>query len=118
MRCAALCREVLKLDGDIQMLAQGLKDSHSLLLFGRGYNYATALEAALKVHLSLTRPHVHDAFPAVYAISSFVSEVLCMKPAAVHLRCYGCGDVSCGLPVHSAPLSEGCMQAVPRDIHT
>ncbi|DBB18696.1 hypothetical protein WJX82_003346 [Trebouxia sp. C0006] len=42
-------REVLKLDGDIQMLAQGLKDSHSLLLFGRGYNYATALEAALKV---------------------------------------------------------------------
>ncbi|DBA88355.1 TPA: hypothetical protein ACH3X2_004856 [Trebouxia sp. C0005] len=42
-------REVLKLDGDIQTLAQGLKDSHSLLLFGRGYNYATALEAALKV---------------------------------------------------------------------
>ena len=48
-RNAALCREVLKLDGDIQTLAQGLKDSHSLLLFGRGYNYATALEAALKV---------------------------------------------------------------------
>ena len=40
---------MLKLDGDIQKLAAGLKDAHSLLLFGRGYNYATALEAALKV---------------------------------------------------------------------
>ena len=40
---------MLKLDGDIQKLAAELKDSHSLLLFGRGYNYATALEAALKV---------------------------------------------------------------------
>ena len=39
----------MKLDGDIQKLAAELKDSHSLLLFGRGYNYATALEAALKV---------------------------------------------------------------------
>ncbi len=52
MRRGALCREVLKLDGDIQTLAHGLKDSHSLLLFGRGYNYATALEAALKVYSS------------------------------------------------------------------
>ncbi|KAL3134958.1 hypothetical protein ABBQ32_007918 [Trebouxia sp. C0010 RCD-2024] len=42
-------REVLKLDGDIQKLAAELKDANSLLLFGRGYNYATALEAALKV---------------------------------------------------------------------
>ena len=43
-------REVLKLDGDIQKLAAGLKHANNLLLFGRGYNYATALEAALKVH--------------------------------------------------------------------
>ena len=40
---------MLKLDGDIQKLAAELKDSNSLLLFGRGYNHATALEAALKV---------------------------------------------------------------------
>ncbi|KAL3134865.1 hypothetical protein ABBQ32_007831 [Trebouxia sp. C0010 RCD-2024] len=42
-------RQVLKLDGNIQKLAAELKDANSLLLFGRGYNYATALEAALKV---------------------------------------------------------------------
>jgi len=30
-------------------LAQQLKDEHSLMFFARGYNYATALEAALKV---------------------------------------------------------------------
>lgn len=47
--CGCVSREVLKLDGDIQKLAAGLKDAHNLLLFGRGYNYATALEAALKV---------------------------------------------------------------------
>ncbi|KAL3156521.1 hypothetical protein ABBQ38_000818 [Trebouxia sp. C0009 RCD-2024] len=41
--------EVLKLDGRIQCAAESLKDESSLLVFGRGYNYATALEAALKV---------------------------------------------------------------------
>ena len=30
-------------------LASSLVDSESLLVFGRGYNYATALEGALKV---------------------------------------------------------------------
>ena len=30
-------------------LAEELKAEQSLLVFGRGYNYATALEAALKV---------------------------------------------------------------------
>lgn len=30
-------------------LAEQLKNEQSLLVFGRGYNYATALEAALKV---------------------------------------------------------------------
>ena len=63
--CCLVCREVLKLDGDIQALAHGLKDSHSLLLFGRGYNYATALEAALKVHSSPMQPHGHGTSPAV-----------------------------------------------------
>ncbi|KAM0871084.1 hypothetical protein ACQ4PT_039619 [Festuca glaucescens] len=41
--------EVLKLDSDMKELASSLIDSESLLVFGRGYNYATALEAALKV---------------------------------------------------------------------
>lgn len=42
-------REVLKLDSEIKELAQELKDENSLLVFGRGAGYATALEAALKV---------------------------------------------------------------------
>ncbi|KAJ6806460.1 glutamine--fructose-6-phosphate aminotransferase [isomerizing] 2 [Iris pallida] len=42
-------REVLKLDSEMRDLAESLIDSESLLVFGRGYNYATALEGALKV---------------------------------------------------------------------
>ena len=42
-------RRALELDGDMRELARDLRDETSLLVFGRGYNYATALEAALKV---------------------------------------------------------------------
>jgi glutamine---fructose-6-phosphate transaminase (isomerizing) len=42
-------RGALALDGAMRDLAATLKDEESLLVFGRGYNYATALEAALKV---------------------------------------------------------------------
>ncbi|VAI30013.1 unnamed protein product [Triticum turgidum subsp. durum] len=41
--------QVLKLDSEMKELASSLIDSESLLVFGRGYNYATALEGALKV---------------------------------------------------------------------
>jgi glucosamine--fructose-6-phosphate aminotransferase (isomerizing) len=42
-------RQALALDGEMCALAAKLKGEQSLLVFGRGYNYATALEAALKV---------------------------------------------------------------------
>ncbi|XP_043693398.1 glutamine--fructose-6-phosphate aminotransferase [isomerizing] 2-like [Telopea speciosissima] len=42
-------REVLKLDQEMKDLAKLLTAEQSLLVFGRGYNYATALEGALKV---------------------------------------------------------------------
>ncbi|KAI3983006.1 hypothetical protein MKX01_034743 [Papaver californicum] len=42
-------REVLKLDQEMKDLAELLVSEQSLLVFGRGYNYATALEGALKV---------------------------------------------------------------------
>ena len=42
-------KAALMLDGAMRSLAEELKDEHSLLFFARGYNYATALEAALKV---------------------------------------------------------------------
>lgn len=45
----AKLRRVLRLDAQMQQLAEELKHETSLLVFGRGYNYATALEAALKV---------------------------------------------------------------------
>lgn len=46
---AVAAAQVLKLDGEMLRLAEQLKSEQSLLVFGRGYNYATALEAALKV---------------------------------------------------------------------
>ena len=42
-------RKTLRLDGQMFALARKLQNEHSLLVFGRGYNYATALETALKV---------------------------------------------------------------------
>lgn len=42
-------RTCLALDDKIKELAADLKDENSLLVFGRGRNYATAVEAALKV---------------------------------------------------------------------
>ncbi|XP_063689711.1 glutamine--fructose-6-phosphate aminotransferase [isomerizing] 2-like [Bolinopsis microptera] len=44
-----LIRRVLKKDHEILSLAKELYDEKSLLLMGRGYNYATCLEGALKV---------------------------------------------------------------------
>ena len=46
---ALVAWQALKLDDDMKALAKHLQHEGSLLLFGRGYNYATALEAALKV---------------------------------------------------------------------
>ncbi|XP_017144459.1 glutamine--fructose-6-phosphate aminotransferase [isomerizing] 2 isoform X4 [Drosophila miranda] len=42
-------REVLKLDSKVQELAKDLYQHKSLLIMGRGYNFATCLEGALKV---------------------------------------------------------------------
>ncbi|KAF9618348.1 hypothetical protein IFM89_000983 [Coptis chinensis] len=46
---ASLADEVLKLDQQMKDLAKLLMVEQSLLVFGRGYNYATVLEGALKV---------------------------------------------------------------------
>ena len=42
-------RKALELDAQMLELARTLQEEQSLLLFGRGYNFATALEGALKV---------------------------------------------------------------------
>jgi glutamine---fructose-6-phosphate transaminase (isomerizing) len=41
--------DVLELDGEMKALAESLINEQSFLMFGRGNNYATALEGALKV---------------------------------------------------------------------
>ena len=52
-RRAVPALQVLKLDAQMLDLAEELKTEQSLLVFGRGYNYATALEAALKVRFTI-----------------------------------------------------------------
>ncbi|XP_015520867.1 glutamine:fructose-6-phosphate aminotransferase 1 isoform X1 [Neodiprion pinetum] len=44
-----LIREVLKLDDKVKELAKSLFQHKSLLIMGRGYNFATCMEGALKV---------------------------------------------------------------------
>jgi glutamine---fructose-6-phosphate transaminase (isomerizing) len=48
-RLPAAIQSALRLNDEIRALAQALQEEQSLLVFGRGCNYATALEAALKV---------------------------------------------------------------------
>ena len=42
-----LIKEVLKVDDKIKALAKELYEQKSLLILGRGYNFATCLEGAL-----------------------------------------------------------------------
>lgn len=42
-------KEVLKMDDQIKEMAKEMKDQKSILVMGRGYNYATCLEGALKI---------------------------------------------------------------------
>eukprot|EP01061_Rhynchopus_euleeides_P006839 TRINITY_DN15847_c0_g1_i2.p1 TRINITY_DN15847_c0_g1~~TRINITY_DN15847_c0_g1_i2.p1 ORF type:complete len:662 (+),score=292.18 TRINITY_DN15847_c0_g1_i2:123-2108(+) len=44
-----LVKEALKLDDEMRAMADKLKDEKSILLMGRGYQYATCLEGALKI---------------------------------------------------------------------
>lgn len=63
--------QVLKLDTQMQKLAEELKHESSLLVFGRGYNYATALEAALKVGIgSVPHPSPHNCSMRALFVSS------------------------------------------------
>lgn len=44
-----LIKEVLKLDDQVLTIAQKIYKEKSLLIMGRGYNFATCLEGALKI---------------------------------------------------------------------
>ena len=55
-------RDVLKLDEEIQKLSRTFTYAHNFLYLGRGYNYPTALEGALKLK---EISHIHaEGYPA------------------------------------------------------
>ena len=72
---------MLKLDAQMLDLAKELKTEQSLLVFGRGYNYATALEAALKVRVALLVLSVSGPDSRrLSSVSSALWIVRCMCP--------------------------------------
>ena len=57
-----LIRDALKLDKEIQELARGLYQQKSLIVMGRGFNYATCLEGALVCDKPLIKEFSTDEF--------------------------------------------------------
>ncbi|XP_077241534.1 putative glucosamine-fructose-6-phosphate aminotransferase [Tasmannia lanceolata] len=82
-------REVLKLDDEMKDLAKLLMDEQSLLVFGRGYNYATALEGALKVkEVSLMHSEGILAGEMKHGPLALVDETLPIIVIATHDACF------------------------------
>ncbi|CAL1352882.1 unnamed protein product [Linum trigynum] len=82
-------REVLKLDNEMKDLAKQLVAEQSLLVFGRGYNYATALEGALKVkEVSLMHSEGMLAGEMKHGPLALVDENLPIIVIATHDACF------------------------------
>ncbi|ONK62803.1 uncharacterized protein A4U43_C07F8300 [Asparagus officinalis] len=82
-------REVLKLDSEMKALAESLIDAQSLLVFGRGYNYATALEGALKVkEVALMHSEGMLAGEMKHGPLALVDETLPIIVIATHDACF------------------------------
>ncbi|XP_047334357.1 glutamine--fructose-6-phosphate aminotransferase [isomerizing] 1-like [Impatiens glandulifera] len=82
-------REVLKLDMEMKELAKLLIAEQSLLMFGRGYNYATALEGALKVkEVSLMHSEGMLAGEMKHGPLALVDENLPIIVIATHDACF------------------------------
>ncbi|KAL5708297.1 glutamine--fructose-6-phosphate transaminase (isomerizing) [Ranunculus cassubicifolius] len=82
-------REVLKLDQKMKDLAEQLMNEQSLLVFGRGYNYATALEGALKVkEVSLMHSEGILAGEMKHGPLALVDENLPIFVIATHDACF------------------------------
>ncbi|XP_020977561.1 glutamine--fructose-6-phosphate aminotransferase [isomerizing] 2 [Arachis ipaensis] len=82
-------REVLKLDQEMKDLAKLLSAEQSLLVFGRGYNYATALEGALKVkEVALTHSEGILAGEMKHGPLALVDETLPIVVIATRDACF------------------------------
>ncbi|XP_060647784.1 glutamine--fructose-6-phosphate aminotransferase [isomerizing] 2-like isoform X2 [Drosophila nasuta] len=103
-------REVLKLDSKVQELAKDLYQHKSLLIMGRGYNFATCLEGALKVK-ELTYMHsegimagelkhgplalVDDSMPVMMIVLRDPVYVKCMNALQQVTSRKGCPIIIC-----------------------
>ncbi|GKV16229.1 hypothetical protein SLEP1_g26901 [Rubroshorea leprosula] len=82
-------REALKLDQEMKELAKLLMNEQSLLVFGRGYNYATALEGALKVkEVALMHSEGILAGEMKHGPLALVDETLPIFVIATHDACF------------------------------
>ncbi|XP_020703047.1 glutamine--fructose-6-phosphate aminotransferase [isomerizing] 2 [Dendrobium catenatum] len=82
-------REVLRLDNEMKDLAESLMQMQSLLVFGRGYNYATALEGALKVkEVALTHSEGMLAGEMKHGPLALVDETLPIIVIATRDACF------------------------------
>ncbi|KAF9587269.1 hypothetical protein IFM89_039516 [Coptis chinensis] len=82
-------KEVLKLDQEMKDLAEQLMAEQSLLVFGRGYNFATALEGALKVkEVALTHSEGILAGEMKHGPLALVDENLSIFVIATHDACF------------------------------
>ncbi|XP_058978638.1 glutamine--fructose-6-phosphate aminotransferase [isomerizing] 2 isoform X2 [Musca domestica] len=103
-------REVLKLDSKVQELAKDLYQHKSLLIMGRGYNFATCMEGALKVK-ELTYMHsegimagelkhgplalVDDSMPVLMIVLRDPVYVKCMNALQQVTSRKGCPIIIC-----------------------
>ncbi|BFF88911.1 glutamine--fructose-6-phosphate aminotransferase [Drosophila madeirensis] len=103
-------RKVLKLDSKVQELAKDLYQHKSLLIMGRGYNFATCLEGALKVK-ELTYMHsegimagelkhgplalVDDSMPVLMIVLRDPVYVKCMNALQQVTSRKGCPIIIC-----------------------
>ncbi|XP_073848273.1 glutamine--fructose-6-phosphate aminotransferase [isomerizing] 2-like isoform X7 [Musca autumnalis] len=103
-------RQVLKLDSKVQELAKDLYQHKSLLIMGRGYNFATCMEGALKVK-ELTYMHsegimagelkhgplalVDDSMPVLMIVLRDPVYVKCMNALQQVTSRKGCPIIIC-----------------------
>jgi hypothetical protein len=88
-------RAALELDGRVRELAASLKDEKSLIVLGRGHDYATALEAALKARAARCCCACIDLVGRAAEASHVVSQVSRAPSTFSGLACARCAAL-CG----------------------
>ena len=98
-------RSTLLVDGAMRELAEQLKNEHSLMFFARGYNYATALEAALKTKEVSRGGCIYTCAGGrvcVRTCTGCEKGGMCMAACAPYLRC--APYFRCGYPISARSI--------------